>query len=133
MRHGGNRRQRLATKTKRANRSEIVRPPDLAGRVALDRHPRVFRLHPLAIVFHADLFLAAELDVDLQPPRAGVDGVLDELLDDGGGTLHDFAGGDLVREIRWETVDFTHWSPEYDGSALARPELVALRRCSGRL
>ena len=71
----------------------------------LDREPRVVGLHPLAVVLDADLFLAAELDVDGHARRAGVDGVFDELLDDGGGTLDDFAGGDLVGEIDGQPMD----------------------------
>ena len=70
--------------------------PDLARRVALDRKPRVLRLHPFAVVFDADLLLAAELDVNREAPSSGVDRVLDELLDDGRRPLDDFARRDLV-------------------------------------
>jgi hypothetical protein len=76
--------------------------------VTLDREPRVLRPHPLAIVLHADLFLPSELDVNLHAPRAGVDRVLDELLDDRRGTLHHFAGGDLIGEVGGQAVDFPH-------------------------
>ena len=69
--------------------------------MTLDRKPRVIGLHPLAVVVHAHLFLAAKLDVYGHPPRAGVNGVLDEFLDHGGGPLDDFACGNLVREVRW--------------------------------
>ena len=92
-------RQRLAAKAERPDRAEIVGARDLARGVALDRQPRVLGLHPLAVVFDADQLLAAELDGDGDAPRAGVERVLDQLLDDGRRTLDDFAGGDLVREI----------------------------------
>ena len=79
--------------------AEIVGAPDLARRVPLERQPRIVRLHPLAVVLDADLLLAAELDVNRQAPRAGVDGVLDQLLDDRGRALDDLAGGNLVGEV----------------------------------
>jgi len=59
----------------------------------------------LAIVLDAHLFLAAELRVNRQAPRARVDGVFDQLLDDGRRALDDLACGDLVREIGREAVD----------------------------
>ena len=104
MRHRRDRRQRFAAEAERQDRREIVGAPDLARRVPLDRQPRVVRLHPFAVVLDADLLLAAELDVNRQPPRAGVDRVLDQLLDDRGGPLDDFAGGDLVGEVGGKAV-----------------------------
>ena len=41
-----------------------------------------------------------------QPARAGVDGVLDQFLDDRGRPLDDLAGRDLIGEIRWQLLDF---------------------------
>ena len=105
VRHRRDRRQRLAAEPERQDRGEIVGAPDLARRVPLDRQPRILRLHPFAVVFDAHLLLAAELDVDREPPRAGVDRVLDQLLDDGRGPLDDLAGGDLVGEIGGQPVD----------------------------
>ena len=99
VRHRGDRRQRLAAEAERQDGRQIVGSPDLARRVPLDRQPRVLRLHPFAVVLDADLLLAAELDVDREPRRAGVDRVLDQLLDDRGRPLDDLAGGDLVGEI----------------------------------
>ena len=108
MRHRRDRRQRLAAEAEREDRGEIVGAADLARRMPLDREPRILRLHPFPIVLDADLFLAAELDVDRNPPRAGVDRVLHQLLDDGRRALDDFAGGDLVRKVRREAVDLCH-------------------------
>ena len=88
---------------------EVVGAADLAGRVPLDRQPRVLRLHPLAVVFDANQLLAAELDGDGDAPRAGVERVLDQLLDDRGRPLDDFAGGDLIREVRRQSrMDLGH-------------------------
>ena len=99
MRDRRDRRQRLAAEAERRDRREIVGAPDLAGRVALDGQPRIVGLHPLAVVLDADLLLAAELDVNDDAPRAGVDGVLDQLLHDRRRPLDDFAGGNLVGEV----------------------------------
>ena len=56
---------------------------------------RVLGRHPLAVVFDPHETLPAQLDVDLNAPRAGVDRVFEELLDDRGRPLDHFAGGDL--------------------------------------
>ena len=67
--------------------------------MALDRQARILRVHALAVVLDANQLLAAELDGDGEAPRAGVDRVLDQLLDDRGRTLDDLAGGNLVGEV----------------------------------
>jgi hypothetical protein len=38
----------------------------------------------------------------------GVEGVLDELLDDGCGTFDDLAGGDLVGEVKRQALNLGH-------------------------
>ena len=65
-------------------------------------------VHPLAVVFDADELLAAELDGDGDAARAGVERVLDQLLDDRGRTLDDLAGGDLVGEVRRQAMNLAH-------------------------
>jgi hypothetical protein len=64
--------------------------------VTLERQSRVLRLHPFPIVLDLHLLLATELDVNPYPPRARIQGVLDQFLDDRGGPLDHFAGRDLV-------------------------------------
>ena len=44
--------------------------------------------------------VARRLDLHVDPPRAGVDGVLDQLLHHGGGALDHLAGRDLVGQRR---------------------------------
>ncbi len=100
--------QRLAAKPERPNRRQIVGPRDLARRVTLDREPRVLRIHPFAVVLDAQRLLPAELDGDRNPPRARVERVLDELLDDRRRTLDDLAGGDLIGEVQGQAVDAGH-------------------------
>ncbi len=81
---------------------------NLARRMALERERRVARVHPRAVVADADQRDAAPFDLDLDARRAGVDGVLDELLDDARRSLDDLARGDLVREIGRQRVDAPH-------------------------
>ena len=108
MRHRRNGRQRLSAKSHRGDRGEVVGAPDLARRMPLEREPRILRLHPLSVVVDADLFLAAKLDVNGHARRTGVDRVLDELLDDRGWALDDFACGNLVGEVGRQPVDLAH-------------------------
>ena len=97
MRDRRDRREGFAPESERRDGRQIVSAADLARRVPLDGQSRILRLHPFAIVVNSDQFLAAELNDDRQPPRTGIDGVLDQLLDDGGRPLDDFAGGNLIR------------------------------------
>ena len=55
-----------------------------------------------------DQLLAAELDGDRDARGAGVDGVLDELLDDRRRPLDDLAGGDLVGQLRRQPMNAVH-------------------------
>src|SRR5690606_9405803 len=64
--------------------------------------------HPLAVVFDDDELLAAELHGDGDAARAGVEGVLDKLLDDRGRALDDLAGRNLVRQLRRQAPDARH-------------------------
>jgi hypothetical protein len=108
MRHRGDRRQRLAAEPERHDRSKVLGPPDLAGRMPLERKTRIVGLHAFPIVLDPDLFLPAKLEMDAYAARTGVNGVLDELLDDRRGTLDDLAGGDLVRKVRGQPGNLSH-------------------------
>ena len=59
-------------------------------------------------ILDADLLLAAQLDVNDEAAGAGVDRVLDQLLDDGRRALDDFTRRDLVGEVGWEAGDAAH-------------------------
>ena len=108
MRHRRDARQRLAAEAERSNRTEVFRARDLACRMTLDRQTRILRIHPLAVVLDAQQFLAAELDRDDDARRAGIERVLDQFLDDRGGTLDHFTGGDLIRQVHGEPVNTSH-------------------------
>ena len=74
----------------------------------LNRQAGVLGLHPFAVVFDPDQLLAAELYDDNDPPGAGVDRVLDQLLDHRCRALDHFAGGDLVGQVGWQNVNAPH-------------------------
>ncbi len=97
MRDRRNAGQGFAAEAERVDGRQIVCPPDLARRVTLERQARILRAHALAVVLDPHETLPAQLDVDLNAPRAGVDRVFDELLDDRGRPLDYFAGSNLVR------------------------------------
>ncbi len=97
MRDRRNAGQGFAAEAERVDGREIVCPPDLARRVTLERQACIFGAHALAVVFDPHETLTAQLDVDLNAPRAGVDRVFDELFDDRGRPLDHFAGSNLVR------------------------------------
>ena len=100
--------ERFAAKPERANRSEVVGAGNLAGGVPLDRETRVLGVHPLAVILDAERLLPTELDGHRDPPRTGIECVLDELLHDRRGPLDDLAGGDLVGKMQREAVDAGH-------------------------
>ncbi len=104
----GDARQRLTAEAEGANRPEVFGPGNLAGRMTLERQPRVLRLHPLAVVLDAQQPLAAKLHRHDDPRRPGVDGVLEQFLDDRRRPLDDFAGRYLIGEVEREAVDTGH-------------------------
>ena len=76
--------------------------------MALERHLRVGPAHAVAVVAHPHEPHPAVLDLDVHGPGPRVERVLHELLHDGGGPLHDLAGGDLVDEVVRQALDRAH-------------------------
>jgi hypothetical protein len=111
-RDGADGRQRLAAEAERADARQVA-VGQLRGGVALDREGEVLRAHAAAVVDDADELAPARLDPHLDGARAGVDGVLDELLHGRGRPLDDLAGGDAVDEDRVEPADAHHPSVRY--------------------
>ncbi len=64
--------------------------------MTLQRELRVLAIHPRAVVAHANQRLAPVLQLDADRSGAGIEAVLDQLLDDGGRPLDDFARRDLI-------------------------------------
>ena len=79
--------------------------------MAENRKTRVFLRHALAVVRYAQEARAARHDFDFDFFRARVDGVFDELLDDGGRPLDDFAGRNLVDGAVIKHMNRTHERP----------------------
>jgi hypothetical protein len=88
--------QRLAAKAEGADAQQIVDFRQLAGGVPRESAHRVVAHHPLAVVDDGDEGAAGLLELDDDARRAGVERVLDQLLDDRRRPLDDLAGGDLV-------------------------------------
>ena len=76
--------------------------------MALEGEESVVADHAVAVVGDADELAAAAFDLDADARGAGVEGVFEEFLDDGGGAFDDFAGGDLVRHEVGEDADAAH-------------------------
>src|SRR6185503_13877632 len=91
-----------------SNRSEVLGTRNLAGRVPLNRQTGVLRLHPFPVVLDAEQLLPAQLDRDGDARRVRIERVLDQLLNNRCGTLDDLAGGDLVGEMKGQSVDARH-------------------------
>ena len=94
----------------------------LRGGVALEGEESVVLDHAVAVVGDADEFAAAGFDLDADAGGSGVEGVFEELFDDGGGALDDFAGGDLVRHEVREDADAAH---EVDCTRLRHVEIFS--------
>ncbi len=105
---GSDRGERLAAETVAANLRKVLVGGDLGRRVTLERKPRVLRRHPAAVVPDEDALDASVLEIHLDAGRPGVQGVLDQLLDDGGRTLHHLARGDPVDHVARKPVDLRH-------------------------
>jgi hypothetical protein len=67
--------------------------------MTLESEARVFRIHPVPVVFHSKQLLPSELDRDRHTSRVRIKRVFDQLFDDRSGPLDNFAGSDLVREM----------------------------------
>jgi hypothetical protein len=76
--------------------------------VTLDRKLGVFGTHPLTVVLHDDLADPTASDANGDRPRAGVDGVFDQLLDYRRRPLDDLAGADLFDSLKVKQVNTAH-------------------------
>ena len=106
-----NRRQGFAAEAERANRLEVASLLNLARRMAEDGEPRILFAHALAVVCHAQEARAAREDLDFDFFRARVNGIFDELFDDGSRSLDDFARRNLVDRAVIQHMNRTHERP----------------------
>ena len=101
-------RQGLAAEAESGDAQQVVRARELAGGVTLEGEHGVVMQHAAAVVGDADEAPSSACDLDAQMSRTGVDGVLEQLLDDRGRTLHDLSGRDFIRNIVGEDADAAH-------------------------
>jgi hypothetical protein len=106
--HAGDAGQRLAAKAHGGNGRQVLGLPDLAGGVALQREQRVVAAHAQTVVRHADEAASAGLDLHGDARGLGVEGILDEFLDDAGGTFDDLTRRDLVGDVVGQEFDAVH-------------------------
>ena len=97
-RHRGDARQGLSAKPHAGDAVEVLQGRDLAGRVAGKRERQLAGGDAEPVVAHPDQARPARLELDGDLPRARVEGVLHQLLDDGRGALHDLPRRDLVHQ-----------------------------------
>ena len=130
QRDRGDRRQRLAAKAERADRRQVA-VRQLRGGMALDGEREVAGVHAVAVVDDADQLSPARLDRYLDPPRAGIERVLDQLLDGRGRPLDHLAGGDAVDQHAVEEL-YGHAAGGLAESAPQPTRPVGRCRASGR-
>ena len=107
---GGDGGQRLAPEAQRADGRQIGGGTELAGGMAQKGGGQLLRRNAAAVVGDADVGQAAVLDLRHDGGGARVDGVLQQLFDDAGGTLHHLAGGDKIRHMGRQALDLRHGS-----------------------
>ena len=71
---------------------------------------QLLRRNAAAVVGDADVGQAAVLDLRHDGGGPGVDGVLQQLFDDAGGTFHHFSGGNQVRHMGRQALNLRHGS-----------------------
>ena len=96
--------QGLAAEAERADVEQVV-VGQLRGGVALDRQLEIVAGHAGAVVADANEPAAAAVGHDLDMVRAGVEGVLDQLLDHARRALDHLARGDAVDDAFGELAD----------------------------
>ena len=99
-RHSGDAGQGLATKPESGDVKEIVHARDFTGGVAREGAHGIVGVRALAVVGDGDEPDAGIFQLDANVAGAGVERVLDQLLDHRGRPLHDFARRDLVGDLR---------------------------------
>jgi hypothetical protein len=93
---------------------QVVVVVDLAGSVLGDAEPQIVGVHAAAVIGHLDQAAPAVEDADRDLPGAGVEGVLDQLLDDAGRALDALAGRNAADHGRRQEADLTHRA-KYNG------------------
>ena len=74
----------------------------------LERQHGIIAHHAASIICDLDQLFSARLHADLDPRRARIQSVLEQLLHHGRRPLHHFAGGDLVGNLLGKYVNAAH-------------------------
>ena len=108
--NGCNRRQSFTAKAERVNCKEIVGGAYFACRMTLKGEDRVRSGHPTPIVRHRNPLFAPFVQHDRYQSGAGIDCVLDQLLDGGCGPLDNLTRGDPIcgNFIKQDYLIFRH-------------------------
>jgi hypothetical protein len=108
--------------------------------MALQRENRILAAHAETVVAHANEFLAAAFDFDVDAARARIEGVFHQFLDGVGGPFNHFAGGDLIGDFGRKSVNARHEKAEISaqkateivGSSASKVYLFATSAAVGR-
>ncbi len=98
-------RQRLAAKPESGDAQQVVDGSELAGGMASEGADGIVARHSLAVVDDGDQRGSGLLEVDQNARRAGVERILDQLLDHRGRSFDDFASSDLVGDDVGQNLD----------------------------
>ena len=104
FRDRADRGQGLAAEAERPDAQQVF-VVELRGGVALDREVEVAARHAAAIIGDGDAPPPAALGENVDPARAGIDRILDQLLDDARRAFDHLAGGDAVDERFGQLAD----------------------------
>ena len=118
-RDGADRGQRFAAKAQAHDSLEIFQIANLAGGMAGQGQRKVVRRYTAAVVANPQQLDPALLDVHLDTTGAGVQAVLQQLLDHRGRAFDHLASGDLVRQPRAEQLDAWRLRHGWDARVVA--------------
>jgi hypothetical protein len=117
--NAGDARDRLTPESKSGDGGEVGTFPDLAGGVALQREQGIGAIHSGTVITHTDVTCPTALKLYGDAMGSRIDGVLDQLLDDGGGTLHHFACGNLACQDIGKYLDAAHEGKSKKGNKVS--------------
>ena len=106
----GDRGQGFAAETKGAYAKQIVRSADLARGMTGDGERQFLGRDAAAIVADANQIGPALPQGYVDPRAPRIDAVFQQLLDDAGRPLNDFARGNLIDDAQWKLANRGHWS-----------------------
>ena len=98
-RDGGDGRDCLAPEAEGVDVFDVVDVADLRRGLPLEGEKRIVARHSAAVVAHGHEVTSAGDYSDVDARRAGVEGVLEQFLEDGRWPLDDLSGGDLVCHV----------------------------------